>query len=211
MKIAKWFGWILGILGAVLMLASAGLILMSLKAQPRVEALPPEAQAHTEALLAQIAAGDFAAASELLYGQPELGAQGHPKDSFGMLVWDAYLQSISYEFQGECYMDGAQLRRDVTITALDIPSVTENLRTRAHALMTQRVEAATEMSQLYDDSGEFRPELVSAVLHDALSQALQEDARTASWTVQLTLIRENDQWWAVPSPALWKALTGNLA
>ncbi len=210
MKIARFFAGLFAAMGMALMVVSVGLCFIVRNAQPRIEEMPAEAEQCSVQLMDAIAAGDLTAASRLLYGQPDLGADRAPESSMGIMIWDAYKNSLSYEFQGDCYMEGAVILRDVKLTALDIPSVTEHYQTRVHDLMTQRLSAATELTQIYNDKNEFREELVSAVLYDALVQALREDAKTITWDVRLKLIRKDGSWWAVPDAALRKAISGNM-
>lgn len=211
MKFARFFAVIFGIVGLVLMLGTTALCLMSLDEPVKLTEIPQGAQACSEEMMAAIDAGDFAAAAKRMYGQPDLGVEGTPADAAGAVVWNAYLESISYEFAGNCYATDSGLARDVSITTLDIPSVTEKLNSRASALLTQRVNAATEMAQLYDEENNFRADLVAEVLEEALNQAIAEDAKTVTREVTLNLIYRDGQWWVVPDQALLTALTGGVA
>lgn len=211
MKIAKFFAGIFAAAGTVLLVGSIGLCLFSLNAPVQMTQVPEAAVSCSEELVAAIADGDFASVAERLYGQPELGAGRDPADAMGVMVWDAFVQSLSCEFQGDCYADESGIYRDASITALDIPSVTENLQTRAHALLTQKVEAATDMAELYDENNDFREDLVSQVLCDALVQAISQDGKTVTRDVTLKLIYRDGQWWVVPDAALLQAITGGVA
>ena len=211
MKIAKFFAGIFAAAGAVLLVGSIGLCLFSLNAPVRMTQVPEAAVACSEELMTAIADGDFASASERLYGQPELGADRDPADAMGLMVWDAFEKSLSCEFQGACYADETGIYRNASITALDIPSVTENLQTRAHALLTQKVEAATDMAELYDENNDFREDLVTQVLYGALAQAISQDGKTVTRDVTLKLIHRDGQWWVVPDAALLQAITGGVA
>lgn len=99
----------------------------------------------------------------------------------------------------------------MTITTLDISSVTGALTEHAHALLTARVEGAEEMTELYDEENNFREELVSEVLQEAVVQALAEDAQTVTYDVTLNLIYRDGQWWVVPDQALLDAISGGVA
>ena len=80
----------------------------------------------------------------------------------------------------------------------------------AHALLTQRVETAEDMSELYDEENNFRQDLVDAIVLEAVDQAIRENGQTASFDVTLSLIQRDGQWWVVPDQALLQAISGGL-
>lgn len=211
MKIARVFAAVFGIIGAVLMLGTVVLCLVSLDEPVKMAQVPTDAVACSEEMMEALASGDYDSAASLLYGQPDLGVDHIPTDDVGAMVWAAFVDSISYEFAGDCYATDSGIFRDATVTTLEIPSVTENLSTRAHALLTARVEAAEDMTELYDEENNFREELVTQVLHEAMEQAIREDARTVTRDVTLKLIYRDGQWWVVPDQALLQSITGGVA
>lgn len=210
MKIAKFVSAVFGALGAVLMVGTVLLCLTSLNADVKVKKLPDAAVACTENLKTALESGDYVSAGNLMYGQPDLGADRDPADPAGVLVWDAFTDSISVFFGGECYATDSGLSRDMTVTTLDISSVTGALAEHAHALLTARVEGAEEMTELYDEENNFREELVNEVLQEAVVQALAEDAQTVTYDVTLNLIYRDGQWWVVPDQALLDAISGGV-
>lgn len=210
MKIAKCFSVIFGVVGSLIMIAAIGLCLVSLDADARIVEVPEEAELCAEAMVDAINSGDSAAAGDLMYGQPDLGAAGEPAEETGKMIWDAFRDSVSCELTGEYYMDGAVICRSGSVTALEIPSVTKNLQTRFRALLTERMEAAEDMAELYDENNDFRDELLSELLETAVAQALQEDAQIVTREITLELIRRDGQWWVVPDQTLLTALSGGL-
>lgn len=211
MKVARFFAVIFGALGTVLMLGTTVLCLTSLDKSVELTEVPAAAQACAEELRDAVEAADFEAAAKVMYGQPDLGVDHTPEDARSAKVWSAFTDSLSCEFTGACYATESGIARDARVTALDIPSVTGNLNSRAHALLTERVNAATEMEELYDEENNFREDLVEQVLDEALDQALLEDAQTVTRDVTLNLIHRDGQWWVVPDQALLQALTGGVA
>lgn len=211
MKLARFFSVIFGIIGSVLLVGSVALCLFSLDEPVKLAQVPQEAAQCASQVMDALAVGDFSAASKGMYGQPELGGEEVPSDAASALVWDAFLHSISYEFTGNCYATDTGLARKVSVTALDIPSVMENLDARAHALLSQKVASATDMAQLYDENNNFRPELIEQVLSEALSQALAQDAQTVTREVTLGLVCREERWWVVPDAALLQLLSGGVA
>lgn len=210
MKLARFFAVIFGAVGTLLMVGSIVLCFVFRDAPVYLAEVPAAAAECTRELMEAVEDGDFEAASQYLYGQPELGAGREPADAMGKLVWDAFVDSISWEFAGECYATDSGICRDVTVTALEIPSVTENLTSRANAILTARMASAAEMSELYDEENNFRPELIEEVLREAMTQALTEDAETVTEEVTLALIHQDGRWWVVPDQALLQLLSGSL-
>lgn len=211
MRAAKFFSALFGAAGAVLMVGTVLLCLVSLDADVKVKKLPDAAVECSENLKTALESGDYTAAGNLMYGRPGFGVDRDPADPAGVLVWDAFTDSISVSFAGECYATASGLSRDAAITTLDLASVTNALAGRAHALLTARVEAAEEMAELYDEENNFREELVNEVLREAVEQALAEDAKTVTYDVTLGLIYRDGQWWVVPDQALLQAISGSTA
>lgn len=211
MKIAKFFSFIFAVAGTVLLVASVALCLLSLKAPVRMAEVPVGAVECSEALRSAIDEGDLGSVGSLLYGQPDLGLERLPETAEGQLIWESFMNSLSFEFRGDCYATDSGIARDAVITTLDIPSVTGKLGQRAHALLTTRVENAEDMTELYDETNNFREELVAEVLEQALEQGLRQDSGTVTREVTLTLVSRDGNWWVVPDQNLLSALTGGLA
>ena len=211
MKFARYIACLLGIVTAALMVFSIGLCLISLDSEVKILEMPAGPAACSESLGEAIRVGDFEAASQVIYGQPDLGADRAAADAAGQMIWDAFRDSISFEYTGECYASGSGFARDAVVTVMDIPSVTANLSRRAHDLLTARVEAATDMAELYDENNNFREDLVADVISQALVQALAEDAQVVTKEVKVNLICRDGKWWAVPEDALLQLLSGGVA
>lgn len=211
MKIAKFFAGIFGAIGTLLLVGSIGLCLFSLNAPTRMGETPAGAVACSDQLAQAISNQDYAAVESCIYGRPELGMEETIEDTMVFEIWNVFENNLTFSWQGECYMRDAVICRDAAVTYLEVASITENLQTRAHALLTQKVEAAADMAELYDDGGEFREDLVIQVLYEALDQACLEDARFVTQNVTVELVHRDGQWWAVPDRQLLTALSGGLA
>lgn len=210
MKIARFFAWIFAGLGSLLLLGTVGLCLFSLNAQPRVSEFPQGAVQCSDALAEAVNQKDFAAVEGCIYGQPQLGLSGMPEEELTGMVWELVQENLQFAWQGDCYAKDASFYRDASVTYMDAASILEKLPERAHALLTMRVDAAESMEELYDDSGEFRQELMDEVMKAALTQCCMEDARTVTTTVKVELVCRDGQWWAVPEQKLLTALSGGL-
>jgi hypothetical protein len=179
-------------------------------APPILLAAPEEATERLETMMEAVCKGDYNAAGQFMLGTPDFGAEEKPEDDLGLLLWDAYMQSMAYSLEGECYTTDEGLAQDITFTYLDITSVTGNLRQRSHALMEQRVAAATDMSEIYDSNNEYREDFVMAVLYDTAKDALREDARIVTVSVTVNMKYQDGTWWILPETGLLDAISGGI-
>ncbi len=210
MKVSKLFSALFGILG----LASAvGCILLSflfMGASPVLLEQPEAAGAQVAELMDAVCRNDYAAASELIYGNPDFGVDREPEDDVSGMIWDAFVSSVSYEMNGELYATDSGVAQNITITTLDISSVTDVLKDRSAVLLEARVAEAEDPDEVYDENNEYRESFVMQVLYDAAKQALAEDAATVSRDVTINMIYENEQWWIVADAQLLSAISGGI-
>jgi hypothetical protein len=84
---------------------------------------------------------------------------------------------------------------------LDVNAALLQLRQQAQALLQQRVAEAEDVSQVYDENGEYLESLVKEVLRTSASQVLKEGSAVRK---QLTLecVFRDGQWWILPGDAL---------
>ncbi len=210
MKFARYFAVMLGILASALMVFSIGLCLVSLNARVTMPQAPEGATACSDALREAVNAGDYEAMSQVLFGQPDLGVHGKPENLKTLLVWDAFLGSLSLEYKGACYATDSGVARDAVVRGLNLSAMTGALDRQAHALLTARVEEAETMAELYDETNNFREDLVEEVLQEALIRCLSEDVSRGEQEITVKLICRDGQWWAVPDSALLDMLSGGL-
>lgn len=208
MKISKFFAAIFAVFGCILLLGSIGLCLFSLKAPVRVLEMPRAVTECAESFGQKLNDGDITGAAQLIYGQPDLGAEGTSADQETAVVWDAFLDSISFEFAGKCYATENGFAWDASITTLDLASVTRKLPERTQSLVNQRIAAADNLEDIYDEAGRFREDLSQQVLKEAVQQALSQDAETVTRDVTVKLVKADGAWWVVPDQALLQALSG---
>lgn len=206
-KLLSVFFVIVGIAAAV---AAAYLGLSNQNADP-VMLVPPEEAAHqVVALMDAICQGNFDEASTYLQGQPSLGVDREPTDEVGVLIWDAFCDSMSYELVGECYATEDGLAQNISFSCMDVTSVTDVLRDRSQAMLQQRVEGAEDLSEVYDDDLQYREDVVMEVLHDAAELALKEDARIITTDLTMNLAYQNEQWWIIADRELLDAISGGI-
>lgn len=202
-----------GLLTAIGLGAAAAAVFLSMEfvnAKPLLLTPPDEARSKVIMLMDAVAEGDYEEASQSIYGTPDLGVGREAADHVGILIWDAFEGSVTYELLGECYTTDQGLAQDVTITCLDIASVTTNLKERSQTLLEQRVAEAADVSEIYDENNDYREDFVMEVLHDAVVDALEEDARNMTMELIVNLSYRDGKWWVVADEALLNAISGGI-
>lgn len=206
MKIARFFAVIFAVLGIVLMLGTAIVCFASTDAKVKLTKTPEGAVLCAERLAGALDAGDLEAAGELLYGSPDLGAEGIPSDAVEAMLWDAYLEGFSCNLEGKLYLKDSEFAWDGTVTSMDLAALTEAIQLRAKELLEEKVKAATDMAELYDAENNFREDLIEQVILTAVQESLAGKPETVTRSFTLKLINRDGQWWAVPDQQLLSAL-----
>ncbi len=201
---------IFGALGVMVLAAAIWLAWNSRNAEPVLLDPPEAALERAEEAMEALCHQDYETLRGCLYGTPELGLGRKPADAVGELVWNALAGSYRYELSEGIHATDSGVAMYVTITALDVNSVTADLRTRAQALLEQRIRTVEDAEQVYDDGGEYRKDFVLEVLRDAVEEAIARDGRDISWYVTLNLVYQNGQWWIMPEGELLAAVSGGL-
>ena len=91
---------IFGILGAAVLVLTAVIALSALNASPVMVEAPAEAGQTARDLMEAVCTGDDAAMEQLLYGNPDLGIAQEPADAVGVMLWQAYVESLQYQMDG---------------------------------------------------------------------------------------------------------------
>lgn len=172
---------------------------------------PAEASRQAQNFLDALCAGEFSKAETMLYGSWELGASGEPADPVNAVLWDAYVNSLDYELAGELYATPMGLAQDVKLIYLELPYLTSHLGSRARGLLQERIDAAEDVSQLYDGNNGYREELVQEILLEAACQAAEEDRRYTYEIVSLPLVYAEEQWWVVADSSFLRTVFGGMA
>lgn len=179
-------------------------------AKPMLLTPPDLARSKVVMLMNAVCDGDYEEASQTILGNPSLGVDREAADEVGVLIWDAYMDSMSFELVGECYTTENGLAQDISFSCLDMTSVTETLRERSQALLEERVAAATDTAEIYDENNEYREEFVMAVLYDAAVAALKEDARDMTVELTVNLSYQDGEWWVIADNELLDAISGGI-
>ena len=208
MKAAKVFAVIFGILGILLMLGTAGLCFASLDAPVRAE-IPAEAADCAEVFCETVSSGDLTLAAEMIYGKPDLGTGGALTEE-AAAVWEIYRSGISCQLVSDVYVSGSGFAVDAVITVPEIASITDSVAAHGRVLLDGKVAAAEKMAELYDESGEFRQDLIDEIMDQAVALAFAEEPQTQSRETTFGLVYAGKQWYVVPDAAFLQALQGGL-
>ena len=208
--IKKLLSVIFIVIGIAAAVAAVNLGLSNKEAEPVLLAPPEEAKLQVQGLMDAVCAGDFKGASAYMQGQPDLGVDREATDPVGVLIWNAFCDSMSYELVGDCYGTEAGLAQDLTISCLDITSVTSVLKDRSQAMLEQRVEEAENLDDVYDEDLQYREDFVMDVLYDAAVEALEEDSVTMTTDLTVNMVYQNEQWWIIADRNLLDAISGGI-
>lgn len=200
---------VFGCLGAVLAVTALLICLTQRNAQPRLFGTAAGAEECAQAMMENIAQGNYAAASAYLYGAPSLGTGTQPESDTAGILWEAFVSSLDFEPLGGCYATVSGLARDYSVSSLDLPKLTQALKDAAPGILEARLDAAEDMTLIYDENGEYRETFAQSVLEEAARQVLAS-ADSVDRTVTLNLVYEGNQWWVVPDHALLSAISGGI-
>lgn len=210
MKISKVFAGLFGLLGAALGVGTVLLCLGGLNREPVLLEEPSQAVSRVESLFQAFCDDDYAAASNLIYGNPDLGDSSPDSGTITTMIWDAFVDSLGYELTGDCYPTQNGLAQKVNISYLDITSVTDGLQGRSRVLLQQRVAEAEDVDQIYDENNDYRQDFVDAVVTDATRDALVQDARYVETQLTVNLVFDQGQWWVLADEELMQAISGGI-
>lgn len=211
MRISKVFAALFALLGAAAAALTVLLCLNSLHREPVLAEVPHMAVNRVDALFQAVCDDDYGAASALMYGQPDLGAERSEEDSISSRIWDAFVDSMGYELVGECYATDNGVAQKVQVSYLDITSVTDGMQERVKTLVQQRVLEAEDMEQIYDENNEYRQDFLDAVVTEAAQQALKQDARYLETELTVNLVYHQGQWWILSDETLMRVISGGIA
>ena len=210
----KWIAKIFGLLFILAGVAVAGFTVET--AKNNLDSIPvllspvEEAEAQAEALMEAVAKGDYNTAGTLILGNPKLGVDRDPADTVGIMIWDAFVESYSYEMVGESYATDSGIAQNVKVSYLKISSVTKNLRERSQTLLEERVAQAEDVDEIYDENNDYKESFVMEVLKDAVEAALAEDGEMTGAEFTINLVYRDGNWVIVSDSALLAAISGEI-
>ena len=210
MKVSKIIAALFGVAGVCAAALCVHLAFENRNAIPVLVEQPESAREQVEIMMEAVSRNDYAAASEVIQGNPVFGADRAPADAVSGLIWDAFVESVSYELVGDLYATDSGVAQNIKVTTLDMGSVTANLKERSEELLEQRVADAEDPDEVYDENNEYREDFVMQVLYDAAVEALKADAKMMEHEVTINMIYENGAWLIVPDSSLLNAISGGV-
>lgn len=196
-------------LGAFMLVLSAVLAFSNRNAPARLLTTPTQAESHTQQVMNAMVQGELSTLGTLLYGQPQLDDLPEFDNPVIAVLWDGYWESLSYTFQGDCYACDTGLRRDVTVTALDICALLPQVEAQYQALLPQLAAQAEAETAFHADGG-YREDFVLSVLEEAAREAMAQQQPQQSWNLTLNLLFRDGRWWVQADAALMELLSGGM-
>lgn len=210
MKLSRLFSGVFLYIALGLMMLALFLVMAKPGTPPVLLSPAQDAQDQVVEMMDALCQGDFSAVEQHLLGNPSLGVDRELTDNASALIWDAFVASFSYELSGDCYATDTGVAQDVTLTYLDIPSVTAGLAQRSEKHLAQLQQEATHTSDIYDENGNFHNHLVLQVFDTAVREALQEDSKLTSCTFTLQLVQRDGQWYVIANSDFIDAISGGM-
>lgn len=208
MKNTKLLSVLFGVLFVLLLSGTALLAFTFRNAEPVVLASMEKADARSEAMMEALCSQDYAAASKLISGKPKLEPNGEPATALGKVLWEAYGESLSYEFEGSSYVSDGIVCRQVTVTMLDIPALMEDLQ--AKSTKTLAIKAASNPDEAYDADGAFRSEFVAEALAAEARSMVKSDKYMTERSLTLQLTGHGGKWVVCADRTLMDLFVGGM-
>lgn len=171
---------------------------------------PQDAQDNVVSMMDCLCAGDFSGASQYILGNPDFGTENQPKDAVGLLIWNAYIDNMSYELVGTCYATEAGLAQKIRFTYLDVADIIASIKETSEQMLENRVENAEDISDIYNEDLEYREDVVMEILQSAASSVIEHYSQTETAEIVVTLQNQGGQWRVVSDIAFMDAIFGDI-
>ena len=135
-------------------------------------------------------------------GNPDLGLDQEPEGEVEAILWKAFEESLSYEFDGDCYATENGLARNVKVRGLHLVSMAAVLKDKAVQLLDPAMA---------DENGNYPEAYKQQVLREAAEEAGKEEGILVTYDVTLQLIFRDGQWQVAADKTLLAAISGGLA
>ena len=152
---------------------------------------------------------DWKAASECVSDGSSFSLDTELSNAYSSRFWQAQRESWAFEPTGAFEADGRYLTRTVKVSALQYYGAEAFIREYVQSRLTAKAEAAELESEVYDDHGDYREDLVLGYLDEAIDEYLRdpsEEAAVSAVTVKLSY--GSGGWKIDPDKSLVEALTG---
>ncbi len=203
---------ILGAAGIIAIIATIILCARGLQAKPIIKDEGNDPAIVAEEFISLALEGKSSEAEKLLLGSSTLGLDSKPGDALGAMLYDALLESFSYEAKGSCTEDSIDASQIFTVTYLDLPSITALQQEATNARLAQYVEKAQRAEEVLAEDGSYLPEVAMAALEEVTAELLA-DAESHYVQTELTirLRYSGGEWKVIADEELFAVLSGNTA
>ena len=181
-------------------------------AMPYIEEGPEGPTAVLESFFSHLEEKDFPGAYVYLSNYASLGLENTPTDPTAARLWAARQEVWRFSVEDGYEMDGTHLTKRAAVDCLNERVIMDLVGARVQDKLAKAVEDARLKSEVYNEDGTYREELVHAAL-DASLEELLADLSPYIYTRSLVIRLENvDGKWLVAADAdLISALTGGTA
>ncbi len=153
---------------------------------------------------------DYEAACACLDGVESLGLEHVPARAADQAVYAALRGQFSAELYGACSVDGTTAHQQVNCRYLDLEKLESEARNLA-LVNISRYASTHPVGELYNENGNYRPELLRDAWDQAILELLQNPENyRSSGGVQLELHWHDGQWRIVPNEKLLRLLCGGV-
>ncbi len=203
---------VLGIAGIIAIIATIILCSKALEAKPVIMDESKDPSAVAVDFMSLALSGESSEAEKLLLGSSKLGLDSKPQDALGSMLYEALLDSFSYELKGDCIRESIDASQSFTVTYLDLPSITALQQEATNARLAQYVDEAQRAEDVLAEDGSYLPEVAMAALEEVTAELL-EGAQSHYVQTELTLrLRySGGEWKVIADEALFSILSGNAA
>ena len=140
-----------------------------------------------------------------------LGLDHEPQRESQKQLFAAMRRTFSAELYGDCTVNGERAYQQVSCRYLEVDKLNTEARSEA-LLIISRYVSSHSVGELYNENGNYRPELMWEAWDQAVLELLQqhpEDYRSSAG-VQLELRWHDGAWHVVPNDKLLQLLTGGI-
>ena len=157
-----------------------------------------------------LAREDYAAAYDCLEGVETLGLEYEPKRESGRQLYAAMREQFSAELYGSCNIGGERAYQQVNCRFLDVEKLNTEARGQAMIIISRYV-STHPVGDLYNENGNYRPELMWDAWDQAVAELLQHPENyRSSGGMQLELHWQDGAWRIVPNEKLLQMLCGGV-
>lgn len=169
-----------------------------------------DAQETVQEFFDALSQGDYVRAYACLDGVETLGLEYEPEQESDRAVYAAMRGQFSAELYGECAVNGERAYQQVTCRYFDVDKLETEARTQAMILISRYV-STHPVGDLYNENGNYRPELMREAWDQAVAELLQNPENyRSSGGVQLELRWHDGAWRIMPNEKLLQLLCGGV-